>query len=95
MRMRLECARRNSPIFWNGPPKNIPDQQKCVAFQKSLHPTVQYYTGEMASPRYYTLHGEIDSSGYQPPGKSCFVEFLLVPGDSDIQTKKSIKSTNS
>ena len=36
---------RNSPIFWNWPSKTKPDQQKCVAFQKSqessksLHPT--------------------------------------------------------
>ena len=28
-------ARRNSPIFFNWPPKNIPDQQKRVAFRKS------------------------------------------------------------
>ena len=30
-------------IFWNWMPKNIPDRQKCVGFQKlkSLHPTFQ------------------------------------------------------
>ena len=32
---RATHARRNSPIFRNLPPKNIPDQQKRVAFQKS------------------------------------------------------------
>ena len=38
---------RNLQIFWNWPPKNIPDQQKRVAFRKSqknaksLHPIVQ------------------------------------------------------
>ena len=31
----VQCARRNLPIFGNWPPKNIPDQQKHVAFQKS------------------------------------------------------------
>ena len=44
--MRCVRSRQNSQIFWNWPPKNIPDQQKPVAFQKSLksakslHPTV-------------------------------------------------------
>ena len=43
----LPHAQQNLLIFWNWPPKNIPDQQKCVAFQKSqkstksLHPTLQ------------------------------------------------------
>ena len=33
-------ARRNSPIFRNWPPKNIPDQQKCVL----NHSTLMYST---------------------------------------------------
>ena len=34
-RVQSKRARRNLPIFWNLPPKNITDQQKRVAFQKS------------------------------------------------------------
>ena len=43
--MRRVRAQRKLPIFWKWPPKNIPEQQKCAAFQnlqksaKSLHPT--------------------------------------------------------
>ena len=42
---RIRRARQKLPIFWNWVPENIPDQQKCVRFQKSrksaksLHPT--------------------------------------------------------
>ena len=43
----MKTLLRNSPMLWNWPPTNIPDQQKSVAFRKSqnnaksLHPTVQ------------------------------------------------------
>ena len=43
LRVRYSRSRRNSPNFWNWPPKHIPDQKKHVAFRKSLnHSTLLY-----------------------------------------------------
>ena len=56
---KQHCCRarvRNCRFFWNWTSKNLPDQQKCVGFKKSLHPTVRI----LARYSYFVCHGHAD-----------------------------------
>ena len=56
-RVWRELAWRNLPIFWKLPPKNIPDQQKHIAFQK-LQKVLNHYT---LLCTFYTVHMRLSS----------------------------------